>query len=424
AGVRSHLTIGPTTAGPAAVAPAAAEPLPPPAEFARHWPRFRGPDGGGTAAGEAPLQWNAATGAGVAWKTALPLPGHNSPIVWGNRVFLSGATREKREVYCFDATTGALLWQCPLEPPKTAGARGELSEDTGYAAPTLATDGRHVYAFFAHGDLTALTFAGRVAWTKALGLPRNPYGHATSLAVWEGRVLLQFDQGESEPANSRLLAFDGATGRQLWEKTRQTAATWATPIVVHAAGRPQIVTLGLPHVVAYAVADGAELWRAEVMEGEIAPSPIFAGDLFLIVVPGHKLVALRPDGAGDVTATHVAWHTEESMPDVTSPVSDGTWTLVATSGGEVVCLANKDGKVAWKKDLDLTVQASPAIFGGKLYVVAANGVTVVCAIGPEFRELARSELGEKVFATPAFAAGRLYVRGVKHLFCLAGSPPL
>lgn len=422
-GVRSSLDgqAGALLAGAAATTPAAG--LPPPAEFARNWPRFRGPDGGGVAVGaEAPLQWDASTGAGVSWKTAVPTPGFNSPIVWGDRVFVSGATKENREVFCFDANSGKLVWQCRIELSKAPGAKTpDLPDTTGYAAPTMATDGRRVYAIFAHGDLTAVTFDGKVAWTKHLGVPKNPYGHATSLAVWQDRVIVQYDQGESGPANSKLLAFDGATGRIVWEKARPVSSSWATPIVIEAAGKTQIVTLGVPFVIAYAFADGAELWRAEILDGEVTPSPIYAGGLVMVVNPSNILAAIKPDGAGDVTATHLVWKADDNMPDVTSPVSDGELVYTVNSGGMVTCFEIKAGKKVWEHDLETEVQASPVIVGRRLYVACANGDTVVLENGRAYRELARNKLGEKVFASPAVVGGRLYLRGLTNLFCLAGA---
>jgi outer membrane protein assembly factor BamB len=410
---------GAGTGPPAAALP----PLPPPDEFARHWPRFRGPDGGAAAVErEAPLRWDATTGAGLAWKAEVPLPGFNSPIVWDGRVFVSGATKTSRAVFCYDAVTGSLLWNCALPAPAGPGVKPpDLAEDTGYAAPTLATDGRHVYAIFAHGDLTALTLAGRVAWTRMLGVPRNPYGHAASLAVWEGNVIVQFDQGDTEAPRSRLLAFDGATGRPRWETARPVGSSWATPVVADVAGRAQIVTLGEPWVIGYAAADGSELWRARVLDGEIAPSPIVAGGLILAVSPWQALIAIKPDGTGDVTATHVAWRTEAGVPDTSSPVSDGTRAYVVNNGGELICFNLKDGAQAWVQELGQGAHASPAIFGRRLYVICTDGTTVVAESGPAYRELARNPLGEDVQASPALAGGRLYVRGVRHLFCLGAA---
>jgi hypothetical protein len=169
------------------------------------------------------------------------------------------------------------------------------------------------------------------------------------------------------------------------------------------------------------VADGTELWSVKGMEGEVTPSPVFAGGLVLAIKPEHALLAIKPDGTGDVTDTHVAWHAEESMPDVTSPVSDGTRAYAVNGSGEVFCFELKTGAKVWTKELDANVQASPAIFGRRLYVTCANGLTIVAEVGAEYRELARNPLGEQVFASPAFAGGRLYLRGQNHLFCLAGA---
>ncbi len=394
------------------------ETLPSTEEFARNWPQFRGPQGGGVApVSDAPITWDAASGAGVAWKVEVPLPGFNSPIVWGDRVFVAGATRELREIFCFESATGKLAWRCRLEPPRRAAGKPlKVSDMTGFAAPTMATDGRRVYAIFAHGDVTAVTFDGAVAWTKDLGVPENPYGHANSLAVGQGKVIVQLDQ-ESR-GGSRLIALDGATGRVVWEKPRDVTSSWATPLVFEAAGKAQVVALAEPFAIAYALGDGAELWRAEAAHGEIVSSPIFAAGLVVVVYPSNELTAIRPEGAGDVTKTHVAWKSENSVPDVTSPVSDGEFVFMIEGGGMLTCLEAKDGKKVWEHDLKLQVQASPVIAGRRLYVPCEEGVTVVVEIGRAYRELARNPLGEKILASPAVAGGRFFLRGTQHLFCL------
>lgn len=402
----------------AATAPAVAEKLPSTEEFMRNWPRFRGPDGSGVAAvPEAPLRWDTATGAGIAWKTPVSAPGFNSPIVWNDRVFLSGATAVSREILCFDARDGRQVWQCRIETPR-AGKVPNVNEMTGYAAPTMATDGLRVYAIFAHGDLSAVSFDGKLVWTKHLGVPDNFYGHATSLAVWEGRVIVQFDQGEGK--GSKIITYDGATGRVIWEKPRHVGSSWATPIVVPAAGKTQIVTLAEPKVIAYNFADGAELWQAEVVHGEIVSSPILAAGSIVVMHPFTAIVAVKPDGSGDVAATHVAWKTEDNMPDVTTPASDGELIFTVESGGMLACYDAKTGKKAWEQDLKLQVQASPVIAGKRLYIPCVDGVTLVLEIAREYREVARNNLGEKIYATPALVGGRMYLRGVTHLFCLTG----
>ncbi len=409
--------------GETAPAPAA-PPVPPRAEFLANWPRFLGPTGSSVAAfADAPLKWDGPSGAGVVWKVPVPVQGFNSPIVWGDRLFISGGTREKREVLCYDTTNGRLLWQRAIEKvPGSPPRAPEISDQTGYAAPTMATDGRHAFVIFPTGDLAAVTFEGTVAWARHLGVPKNLYGHSTSLAVWQGRLFVQYDQGESAPANSKLFAFDGATGRVVWEKARDFAATWASPIVIEAAGKTQVILLGEPNVIAYDWADGRELWKAHVLEGEVTPSPAFAGGLLLVINPYNRLLALAPDGSGDVTETHVKWKAEDNIPDVTGPVSDGELVFTITSGGALMCFDLKTGEKLWEQDLKTEVQATPAIAGRRLYVLCTDGTTIVAEVGRAFKELARNALGaEKFVASPAFVRGRIFVRGLEHLYCLGAT---
>jgi len=392
-------------------------------EMKANWPRFRGWDGGGvTLQTNLVLTWGTNSGAGLIWKTPVPAIGFNSPIVWRDRIFLSGGDEKKREVLCFDAKTGALAWQKTVENVSGSPAKQpEIPEGTGFAAPTMATDGRRVYAIFANGDLAALTLDGAPAWSKNLGVPKNPYGHATSLATWQGKLIVQFDQGEGEPAGSKLYAFDGASGRVAWQTSRAVHASWASPIVVEAAGKPQIIALAVPWAISYSATDGGEIWRAELLEGEVTPSPVFAGGTFLVVAPSVKLVALKPDGAGDVTKTHVLWSGEDSIPDVTSPVSNGELAFVVTTSGILTCYDAKVGKKLWEHELEMDFHASPSLAGDRLLLVSKKGVAIVVAAAREFKELARSaELGEEVHASPAFAPGRMFIRGVKHLFCIGG----
>lgn len=405
---------------PSVAAVTAAEAPPTLAEFQANWPRFRGPDGSGfSPKATAPITWDEAGQKAVLWKTEIPLPGFNSPIVWGDRVFVSGGNDAKREVYCFNATDGKLVWQRALENvPGSPAKAPEIMEQTGMAAPTMATDGRRVYAIFANGDLAAVNFDGGLAWSKNLGLPKNQYGHATSLAIWQGKLLVQLDQGDDGAGNSRLTAFDGATGKVVWEKARKVPGSWASPIVVEAAGKAQIITAALPSLIAYDANDGAELWRADVMEGEVAPSPILANGLVCIANPSNKMIALRPDGSGDVTKTHVAWSSEENIPDVTSPTSNGELIYYVTSSGMLTCLDAKDGTKLWEHDFETEIQASPGIAGNRVYIVATDGRAWVVEVGRAFKELGNGKLEDHFFASPAFVGNRLYLRGNASLYCI------
>jgi outer membrane protein assembly factor BamB len=404
------------------VAAAVASDLPSAEEYRANWPRFRGPDGGGVCAKcDVPLNCDIKTGANIAWSAAVPAAGFSSPVVWGDRVFLSGGSETKREVMCFDLQLGKLLWQSAV--PKTAGGPDESPEvpdQCGMAAATVATDGLRVYAIFSNGDLGAFNFDGSVAWAKHLATPKNQYGHATSLLTWRDRVIVQFDQGDADDNLSKLYAFDGATGAVVWEKPRPVGASWATPITFDAAGKSQLITLAVPWVISYSVNDGAELWRADCLDGEVTPSPVFAGGTLFIVSPSNKLQTIRPDGSGDVTKTHLGWAVEDGIPDVTSPVSNGELAFLVTSSGMLTCYDAKNGRKQWEHDFEEECNASPSIVAERLYLITNKGTLVVVEAAREFNELARSSLGEKVFASPAFAQNRILVRGVKNLICIAG----
>ena len=401
-------------------AAAQAADLPSPEEYHANWPRFRGPDGGGVSAqGAVPVTCDVKTGANIVWSVAVPMPGFSSPVVWGDRVFLSGGDENKCEVMCYDLATGKLLWEGAV--PKTAGSpdkKPAVPDECGMAAATVATDGRRVYAMFADGDLAAFNFDGTVAWAKYLAVPKNQYGFATSLLTWQDRVIVQFDQGEPDDHLSKLYAFDGATGAVAWQQPRPVGASWATPITFDAAGKAQIVTLGGQWVIAYAAKDGAEIWRADCLDGEVTPSPIFAGGTLFAVSPASKLQTIRPDGQGDVTKTHLGWLAEDGIPAVTSPVSSGGLVFVVDAGGMLTCYDAKGGKKQWEHDLSDECNASPSIAGDKLYVISAKGTLFVVEAGREFKELGQSSLGEKVMATPAFAQNKMLVRGVTHLICI------
>ena len=392
----------------------------PPDELRRNWPRFRGADGGGVSAStNAPVTWDVKTGAGVAWKSPVPAGGFNSPVTWGDKVFFSGGDAAKREVFCLDGKTGQLLWRQALENvPGSPAQKAEVPDTTGYAASTMASDGRRLYVIFANGDLGAFTFDGKLVWSKGLGPLKNPYGHAASLATWRDRLILQLDEGDNEEGKSKLYALDGHTGQVLWQTPRKVGASWASPIVVEAAGKPQIITLAVPWVIAYSAVDGAELWRVEGLDGEITPSPIFAGGLVFAISPSEKLMAIRPDGQGDVSKTHLAWAVEDNVPDVTSPVSNGDQLFMVTTSGLLTCLNAKDGKKLWEHDFDMECHASPTLAANRLYLFGQKGRAVVVEAGPQFKELFRTEMGDAFHASPAFAQDKMFLRGVTNMFCI------
>ncbi len=394
-------------------------------EFQINWPQFRGADVGGVAVrGNWNFSFGQAPDAGVLWKSPVPAAGFNSPVVWSNRVFISGGDAQQREVFCFDATDGKLLWRRAVENvPGSPTKQPAIAEATGVAAPTMACDGRRAFAIFANGDLAAFTVEGSPVWSKHLGVPKNAYGHAASLAIWPGKLVVQWEQEEGAPGGSKLLAFDCATGRLLWERNKPTRDSWASPIIFEAAGKMQVVSLALPFVMSHSLADGGELWRAELMEGEVTPSPIFAGGHVILISPASGLIALRPDGAGDVAKSHVAWKYEDNLPDVTSPASNGELVFTVTSAGVLTCLDMKDGKKIWEKDFEMEVQSSPALAGKQLFLLGTKGDAVLVEAGRAFAELGRAKYEDRFDASPALVDGKIYLRGSTNLWCIGTSKP-
>lgn len=405
-----------TNANAAASAPDAASPE----EYSRNWPRFLGPQGNGfSTAANAPSHWSATNGTGIAWKVASPTPGFNSPLVWGNRVFFSGGDVEKREVVCLDAETGSIVWrQSVTEVPGSPKEMPEIPESTGFAAPTMATDGRRVYVIFANGDVAAFTLEGKKVWARHFGPFSNAYGHANSLVTWKDRLFLQLDQGDAEEGKSKLVALDGRTGQTTWQKTRKVGASWASPNIFEAAGKVQVALLSLPWASAYSAVDGAELWKADCLNGEVTPTPIFAGGLLLVASPSEKLIGIRPDGQGDVTKTHVAWAYEEAIPDVTSPVSNGELVFMITTSGLFTCVDVKDGKRVWEHDYEMEFHASPVIAAGRVFLVSQDGLAFIVEAGREYKELLRSHLPDSFHATPAVVDGRIFLRGMTNVWGL------
>lgn len=386
-----------------------------------NWPSFRGFEGNGISPyTNVPTRWDGKTGEGILWKTKVPLPGNNSPIVWGNRIFLSGGDPNGLAVFCFDAASGRLLWTGDVTraPLKADEEPLEPMEDTGWAAPTTVTDGRRVYAMFVTGDIAGFDFNGKKIWEKSLGTPENAYGHASSLAIYQNLVLIQYDQGVVEDGLSSIIALDGFTGEVAWQTKRPVDNSWCSPIVAQIAGQFQVITCSQPWVIAYEPAKGTELWRAGDLTGDMAPSPIYANRLVFVIEPYNRLIAIRPDGKGDVTKTHIAWSVDEGGPDICSPVSDGERIFMLGTEGLLICYKTSDGKKLWEHDLEEFCLASPSLVGKNMYVLSEKGLMFIIEAADEYTELAKCDLGEECHASPAFADRRIYIRGVENLYCI------
>jgi len=383
------------------------------------WPHFRGPTRMGIVKEMAlPLSWNAAKNENILWKTKVPLAGNSSPIVWGRRLFLTGADRRKRQVYCYDRTNGRLEWTCTVRSQAVLGKDFEIYEDTGLAAPTCATDGKKVFALFGTGEFVAVNFDGTQRWSRWLGEPDSIYGLASSPLYHDGRLILQLDQGGADEGKSFLYAFDPANGNSIWKKPRKVPNSWSSPVVVHTGGREEIITCANPWVISYEAKTGRELWRVKALDGDVAPLPVYADGMVYAETDYAELVAIRVGGSGDVTKTHIAWKYDEELSETSSPLCDGKYFLHATGDGTIACLDAKTGTAVWRKKYEKGFWSSPALVGRRVYLTDMSGTTYIFELGDSYRLLGTGIIGEEVVTTPAFVDSKIYVRGKDHLYCI------
>jgi len=373
-------------------------------------PSFRGPMANGVSGrSNIPLDFDGPSGKNILWKVAVPLPGTNSPVIWGDRLFVTGANAQKREVYCFDRYGGKLLWTAPADkvegspatPPRT-------TEDTGLAAPSVTTDGIHVYAIFGTGDILALDYSGKRVWARNLGVPDNHYGHSSSLVAWKNKVYVQYDTNKAK----KLIALDALTGKTVWETTRNVKISWASPILANIGGRMQVVLAADPLLAGYDAETGKELWHASALAGEVGPSPAYGEGLVFGVNEYASLAAVNPSNG------QVVWKDDEYLSEVASPVVANGLLFIATSYGVLACSDAKNGEKLWEADGGVGYYSSPVIADGKLFLFNTDGLLQVYALEREMNLLAEAHLGTKVYTTPAFANNRMFVRAGGNIYCI------
>ena len=379
-------------------------------EIRTNVPSFRGPFGNGVFFQKGTVvEWDAASGKNVIWKSAVPKKGYNSPIIWGNKLFLSGADNQSREVYCFDLKTGKVLWKQPVNNiPGSPSAAPKVSEDTGFSAPSLATDGNRVYAMFATGDIICFDMDGKRVWARNLGIPDNHYGHASSLIMWKDKIFVQFDTNKIR----KLISLKGETGQTAWETIRKGKISWASPILAEINGKYQVVLSTEPMVAGYDTESGKELWSVDCMMGEVGPSPAFGSGLIFAANEYAKLVAIDP------TKNAKVWESDEYMPEVASPVSANGLLFIATSYGVLACYDAKSGQKYWVKEDGTGFYSSPVIVDNKLYTFNTAGKMRVFEVAKTEKILGEGDAAEKVTTTPAFKDGKMYLRTPNFIYCI------
>jgi outer membrane protein assembly factor BamB len=400
------------------------------APCAADWPQFRGPGGSGLSeARGAPLHWSDTHG--LAWKVELPGPGSSSPVVFGDKIFLtcytgvtpdgrSGLDALKRHVLCLDRATGRLLWNTPVpaDQPEQAGIR----EAHGYASSTPAVDAERVYVFFGKSGVFALDHAGRILWNTRVGDRLHGWGSATS-PVLHGELVLVNASVESES----LVALDRRTGTERW-RVPGIRESWHTPLVVTAPDGQAEVVIAYPRTVqAFHAATGAPLWTCQTGIGwYMCPTPL-ARDGVVYVLGGRSPqtgLAIRAGGRGDVTASHVLWKINRGS-NVPTPLLYGDHLYWAHENlGVVYCASAKTGELVYEERLNPSpgqIYASPVLAEGRIYYLGRGGRLVIVAAGPRFEVVADNTLedGRGEFnATPAFAGARLLLRSNRALYAI------
>jgi outer membrane protein assembly factor BamB len=371
---------------------------------------FRGNNSNAVSAAKGiPVKWDLSTGENIAWQSDVPRHGYSSPVINGNKVFVSGADEQARELYCYDLNTGKRLWT--LEANNIPGSPAQMPEttsDTGLAASTVATNGKQVCAVFASGDLICADMDGKRIWAKNLGVPENHYGYASSLLAYGNSLIVQYDNSNAP----RIIALDMATGAEQWSKTRQEKITWSSPIIAYVNGKPQLVLMGNPAITAYNPDNGEQYWRVEGLNGEVASSPCSAEGIVFGASEYASLIAV------DAATGETLWTADEYLPEVSSPVATRDNVYLATSYGVFACYDIKTGELKHSHELNTEFYSSPVVAEGKLYLFSNSGELYIYSANSDFTLLNSFDTGQKTLTTPAFTDGRIVVRSEDGLYCV------
>jgi hypothetical protein len=403
--------------------------------LSENWPNWRGPSGDGISLEKGiPVKWSPTEN--IAWRVAIPGKGHSSPVVWGNKVFLTTCLPEKEQrlLLCLDQRTGKKLWQkvvlnSPLETIHPLNSR---------ASGTPATDGQHVFVTFMKADdrkipapnvgtqrlitpgkiiVAAYDLDGEQKWKINVGDFISAHGFNTCPVLFEDLVIINGDHD----GDAYLVALERKTGRERWRIERENKTrSYATPIIREIGGRTQMILSGSLCVASYDPHNGKRHWIVDGPTEQFVASMVYNGEYVFVTAgyPERHILAIRPDGSGNVTDTHVAWRTNRGAAYVPSPIFAGPYLLVVADSGIASCFNAKTGKRHWMERLPGGHSPSTVSADGLVYFTSDRGVTTIVRPGKMFNIIARNELGEQISASPAISQGQIFLRTHQHLYCI------
>jgi outer membrane protein assembly factor BamB len=385
---------------------------------AEPWPCWRGPRGDGTCLEtRIPANWDPTN---ALWRIEVPGQGHASPVVWGNRICTATAlpSSQERVLLCFDRADGKLLWQQAV----VHGPLEKLHPENSYASSTPATDGKSVYATFRVGDDIVVAAhdlaSGRQLWLSRPGTHAGEWGYNNEPVLYDGKVIVDADS----KGDSFLVALDRESGKVLWRVSRsRKGISYSAPLIRDLAGRRQMIQCGDRCVTSFNPDTGAQLWTVDGPSEEFVSTPVHDAKTGLIYIssswPKQVLLAIRPDGRGDVTSSHVVWRDTKGAPYVPSMMVAGDYLLSVNNNGIAFCYQAATGQVLWEEKLGKH-HASTVLVNGLVYFINDLGEVNVIRPGPSFDRAGRFALGESCYASPAISDGQVFLRGFSHLLCI------
>ena len=393
---------------------------------AENWPNWRGPRGDGTSTeGNIPTHWSGTEN--IAWKVPIPGGGHSSPVVWDDRIFVTTCVDDtsQRLLICLDRETGKTLWSQTV----VTAALEKKHHLNSFASSTPATDGKVVFVTFLENTsedekknlgnmiVAAYTVDGKQLWLSKPGIFSSTHGFCSSPVLYEDLVIINGDHD----GDSYLVALSRVDGQVKWKVPRaHKTRSYVTPLIRNYAGKTQLIISGSKSVCSYEPTTGKLIWNIDGPTEQFVASMVDNGRLLFMTCgfPDKHILAIRPDGEGNVTSTHIAWRTKENCSYVPSPIVVGDYFLIVADNGIASCYLADSGEMQWKERLGRRYSASLVSAGGLAYFLSDDGLCNVVKPGKKFTEVAKNELGEATYASPAISHGKIYMRGEKHLYAI------